>query len=207
MAGFVDDAKLRAQYYTYVHTNRGGRNEPVWRGVRVVKFPTDMILYAEVILKRRPDWIIETGTAYGGSALFFADMLTLSGGQRVITIDSTPRNIPINHDRIEQIVGSSVDPKVIKQVAETVGDGSVMVTLDSDHSTEHVARELDAYAPIVTRGQYLVVEDCWTRRLKPYSPWYAVEAFLKSHPNFKRFDLTKQFFFGVTRDGWLRKIR
>ena len=62
---------MRRRYYAYVHKSLNGRNEPRWRGTRVIKFPSDMILYAQVMFKRKPDVLIETGTAFGGSALFF----------------------------------------------------------------------------------------------------------------------------------------
>jgi cephalosporin hydroxylase len=81
-----------------------------------------------------------------------------------------------------------------------------MVVLDSDHSTKHVAAELEAWKDIVTKDQYLVVEDCWTYREGPYHPYKAVKDFLKANPNFKRYNIEKQFVFAVTRDGWLRKI-
>jgi cephalosporin hydroxylase len=195
---------IRCRYYRYIR----GRNEPRWRGVQVVKFPSDMILYAQVIQKRKPDFIIETGSAYGGSALFFGDMLELNGNGQVISIDVSDehRHKFPKHPRVTYVKGSSVSASIIDYVKSTVGSGSVMVVLDSDHSTRHVTKELEAYSPIVTKGQYLVVEDCWTKRDKPYKPWYSVEEFLKTHPEYRRFNLEKQFMFAVTRDGWLRKI-
>ena len=195
------------QHYRYIHTLGNGIREPRWRGVRVVKFPEDLILYAQVIWKRRPDFIVETGTRFGGSALFFGDMLQLIGGKKVFTIDVSHECHPPPHPMVEHVLGSSIDPAIVERIRSEVSDGKVMVVLDSDHSTKHVLAELRAYQDIVTPGQYIVVEDCWTRHKTPYEPWHAVEEFLKENPAFKRFNLEKQFIYAVTKDGWLRRQR
>lgn len=202
----ITDDAVRIAYYEFIHFSNGGRHEPRWRGVQVVKFPQDLILYAQVIQKRRPDFIIETGTRFGGSALFFADMLQLIGGKKCISIDITnpPPDIP-DHPNLMFLRGSSIDPDIVEQVKSIVGTGSVMTSFDSDHSQRHVARELALYAPIVTPGQYMVVEDCWTRHEHPYKPYFAIRGFLAGHPEFSRVNVDKQFVFAVTRDGWLIK--
>ena len=83
----LTDIELLKAHYRYIHTSLNGRREPRWRGIRVVKFPQDLILYAQVIFKRKPEYIIETGTRFGGSALFLGDMLQLVGGKKVYSID------------------------------------------------------------------------------------------------------------------------
>jgi len=200
--GLSDEA---IRYYRHVHFLGNGKREPQWRGTRVVKFPQDLILYAQVIFKRRPDYLIETGTHFGGSALFFGDMLQLSGGKKVFSIDVSHKFDPPKHPLVEHILGSSTDPAIVERIRREVAGAKVMATLDSDHSTKHVLAELHAYKDIVTRGQYMVVEDCWTRHKKPYEPWYAVKQFLKESTQYKRFDLEKQFIYAVTKDGWLRR--
>jgi len=198
---------MEIQYYRYLHSFGNGIREPRWRGTRVVKFPNDLILYAQVIFKRTPDFIIETGTHFGGSALFLGDMLQLIGGKKVITIDVSHKLNPPKHPMVEHILGSSIDPEIVERIRREVAGAQVMVTLDSDHSTKHVLAELSAYQDIVSVGQYMVVEDCWTRRKKPYWPWYAVREFLKENRRYRRFNLEKQFIFAVTKDGWLRRRR
>jgi cephalosporin hydroxylase len=202
--------KLRRRYYRYVHKARGGQREPRWRGVRVIKFPSDLLIYAQVMFKRQPDVLIETGTAYGGSAMFFGDMMELIGnGGHVYTIDISPRTdkpLP-QHPRVTYIKGSSVDDEIVERVKESIQDKSVMIVLDSDHSASHVAREMDIYGAMTSVGQYMVVEDCWTHRPGPYSPYSAVVRYLKEHPEYKQVDLEKQFIFAMTRGGWLRRIR
>jgi len=205
--GNLNSMEALTEYYEHVHDGKG--NRPKWRETEVDKFPQDLTLYAQVIFKRKPSFIIETGTAYGGSALFFGDMLLLSGGCRVFSVDVKARNAP-SHPFVTYLEGSSVDEEILKHLRNETKDGSVMVVLDSDHSKKHVLNELNAYADIVTTGQYLVVEDCYTRgpvkgRPEYYHPYLAVEEFLKTNDGFRRYDLEKQFIFAVTKNGWLRK--
>jgi len=169
------------------------------------KYPQDILLYADAIFKRKPDYIIETGTFYGGSALFFGDMLLLTGGKKVFSIDNrTNRNFPA-HPLVEYVNGSSSDPNLINELKRRL-DGTVMVSLDSDHSTHHVRKELELFAPIVSRGQYIVVEDCYHRGKRQLGPFFAVKDFLETHKEFKQYDIAKRFVFGITKGGWLRKI-
>jgi len=205
--GNLNSMEALTEYYEHVHDGKG--NRPKWRETEVDKFPQDLTLYAQVIFKRKPSFIIETGTAYGGSALFFGDMLLLSGGCRVFSVDVKARNAP-SHPFVTYLEGSSVDEEILKHLRNETKDGSVMVVLDSDHSKKHVLNELNAYADIVTTGQYLVVEDCYTRgpvkgRPEYYHPYLAVEEFLKTNDGFRKYDLEKQFIFAVTKNGWLRK--
>ena len=210
--GKVITAEARAAYYLYLHKVDRGRFEPRWRGKRVVKQPTDLILYAQAVWENKPDFIIETGTRFGGSALFFGDMLMLSGGKKVITIDTgkarpSPKRLP-EHPFVEYITADSVDLNMFRKLRSRLkGKGSVMVTLDSDHHTKHVAKELEYYSQLVTPNQYLVVEDCWAYKDTPYPPHKAVEEFLAERKDFIKEDVTKQFIFGVTRDGWLRRTK
>lgn len=204
--------KLRMQYFEHVHVLDSSRNQPRWRGIKVVKYPSDMILYAQVIFDRKPDYIIETGTFHGGSALFFADILSITGGKGVLTIDvkhvskqpwlTVP---PPEHPLVTYFQSSSINGELIAKLYDIVEGSSVMVVLDSLHEKHYVAKELEMYAPMVTVGQYLVVEDCWTNSPNPYWPYYAVQEFLAGHPEFERVPLEEQFVFAVTRDGWLLK--
>jgi len=197
---------VRGAYYIYLHKVNRGQFEPRWRGVRVVKQATDLVLYAQAIFDTKPDWIIETGTRFGGSALFFGDMLMLTGGKGVITIDVKPHHTLIPHPFVEYVTGSSTDLGEFRKLRSRLkGKGSVMVVLDSDHRTDHVAKEMEYYHQLVTPRQYLVVEDCWAYKDTPFPPYEATVEFLKNHPEFQRKDLAKQFIFGVTRDGWLLK--
>jgi cephalosporin hydroxylase len=198
---------IRDVLYWHIHMNGNGRNEPKWRGVRVVKFPTDLLLYAETIFELKPDWIIETGTAHGGSTLYFADLLSLINAPgKVISIDIKPLGTP-EHPKIEYVLGSSVDRGIVNDVKSRIS-GKVMVVLDSSHKQSHVMRELHFYSGMVTPGQYVVVEDCYTKDGREYPPKLAVDWFLKRVG--KRFVLEPKemkYLFGITRGGWLKRIR
>ena len=133
-----------------------------WLGVRLRKCPLDLWIYQELIHRRRPDLIVETGTFKGGSALYLASLCELVGHGRVVTIDVTslPASQRPVHPRLDYLTGSSVDPVIVASIATmAAGAEEVMVILDSDHATPHVYRELTAYAPLVRPGGYLIVED------------------------------------------------
>lgn len=208
LAGQEDREKtgqLNAALYEHIH-RRG--HEPRWRGVRVVKQPGDLILYHEVIWQSRPRWIVECGTKFGGSASFLQDMLDLVGeGGRVLTIDIDAK-VENPDPRICYVQGSSTDAGTVSRVKETVGGEPCMVVLDSNHARVHVKWELYHYAPLVTPGQYLVVEDCYSRGTVPFGPLEARDWFLRETREGRRFEnmeLEKQFLIGVTNGGWLRR--
>ncbi len=183
------------------------KDPPRWRGILTLKFPSDLILYAQVIYENKPDFIVETGTKYGGSACFFADVLNLDGEGYVITIDPNDRTY-LDHPNITYLQGSSIDPRIVDKVRDIVGNGSVMVSLDSIHTSRHVRRELWHYSKIVTRGQYLVVEDLCDKRgniKENRGPAPAVELFLRRNRRWKRIPLEQQFPATVTKYGWLRR--
>lgn len=185
-----------------VHLVMEKQNYPRWRGYSLRKLPNDMALYHEAMWKNRPDFIVETGTCNGGSTLFYADMFELIGNGRVISVDIAPINQP-PHPRITYITGSSTDRDIIHRVREMIKGSSVMVVLDSDHSRVHVKRELVHYAPLVSKGQFLVVEDCHTRgRDAWYGPGEAANWFLNTHREWERTTFEEQFYSTVTRHGW-----
>jgi cephalosporin hydroxylase len=144
-------------------------------GVPIIQLPADIMATQEVIWATKPDVIIETGVARGGSVLFMASMLELIGKGKVIGVDIDIR--AHNREGIEQspmakrivlIDGSSIDPTVTAKVKAEIPTGaSVMVVLDSDHSREHVLAELRAYGPLVSEGCFLVVADTLLGHIEP----------------------------------------
>jgi cephalosporin hydroxylase len=145
--------------YTYNYT---------WLGRPIIKFPSDIMAMQEIIWRVKPDLIIETGIAHGGSIIFSASMLELLGGDGlVLAIDTDIRKH--NRDEIERhpmmkrirmLEASSVAEDTMALVrAEAAKRKKVMVFLDSLHTHDHVARELELYAPLVTVGSYLVLPD------------------------------------------------
>src|SRR5262245_1867442 len=127
---------------------------PVWQNV------LDLWVMQETIAEVRPALLIECGTKSGGSALFFAHIFDLMGQGSVVTID-VERLHAITHPRILFLVGNSLAPTIVETVRRLAASarGPVMVTLDSDHRESHVAAELAAYAPLVTPGSFILVQD------------------------------------------------
>lgn len=199
-----------------------------WLGRPIIQFPQDILALQELIWKTKPELIIETGIAHGGSLIFYASMLELLGGdRRVLGIDIDIRE----HNRAEiekhllfrritMIEGSSIAPETMEEVRAIAKDSrSVMVVLDSNHTHEHVARELALYAPLVTKGSYLVVFDTIIEDLpedffpdrpwgKGNNPWTAVRRFLE---NTDRFvideELNNKLLITVAPDGYLRCVK
>ena len=147
-----------------------------WMGVPIIQMPSDIVVTQEIIWRTRPDVIIETGVARGGSLVFSASMLAMIGSAgKVIGVDIDIR--AHNRDTIEKhpmasritlIQGSSVAPETVQRVKDEIPKyAKVMIVLDSDHSRDHVLNELRAYGPLVTKGQYLIVADTLLGRLRP----------------------------------------
>ncbi|MGO7168912.1 cephalosporin hydroxylase family protein [Rhizobium leguminosarum] len=140
-----------------------------WMGVPIIQLPVDILATQEVIWATKPDVIIETGIARGGSLIFMASILAAMGNDKAkvvgvdIDIRAHNRESIESHpmsSRIKMIQGGSVDDDVLAAVKAEIPPGArVMVVLDSDHSYEHVLAECRAYGPLVTEGCYLVVAD------------------------------------------------
>lgn len=180
-----------------------------WRGVHVLKPATDLWVYQELINRLVPDLIIETGTYYGGSSLFMRDMLNyVNVNARLITID-------ISHDRltdnakapgVEYMLGSSADPEIVQFVKAMISAHDcqkVMVILDSDHSEEHVLKELELYAPLVSVGMPLIVEDTNNHPgpIGAVCKWYPQNA-----DKFQRDIMCEKFMLTFNRDGYFERI-
>lgn len=148
-----------------------------WLGVPVIQMPPDIVALQEILWACRPQVVIETGVARGGSLILSASILQLLGEGTVVGIDVDIR--PHNREAIEShplapriklIEGSSIDPSVVQAVAsEASGAERVMVILDSDHTHDHVLAELRAYGGLVTPGQFLIVADTGIEYIPPQS--------------------------------------
>jgi cephalosporin hydroxylase len=208
-----------AHKYTYNFT---------WMGRPIIQFPQDIVALQEIIWNVKPDLIIETGIAHGGSLIFSASMLELLGGDgKVLGVDIDIRqhnrqeieSHPMAR-RITMIQGSSVDEGVIGQVKQFAkGSRKVMVILDSNHTHEHVMQELNAYAALVTPGSYLIVFDTAVEDLpdgydwggrpwgKGNNPKTAVWEFLQDHKDFVIDSAVhNKLLITVAPDGYLKRI-
>lgn len=183
-----------------------------WMGVPIWQNVLDLWTLQETISELRPALLVEIGTHRGGSALFYAQLMDLLGHGRVLTID-IEEPPEISHPRVTFLHGSSTDSETVDRVrvaAEEAG-GPVMVILDGDHSRDHVAAELEAYAPMVTPGSYLLSQDGIIDELRVYrsgrpGPLLANRDFVARHPEFEH-DRERNERFAVTHHpvGWLRR--
>ncbi|MDE3197526.1 MAG: class I SAM-dependent methyltransferase [Acidobacteriota bacterium] len=203
-----------------------------WAGQPLLQLPEDVVRLQEVLFEIQPEVIVETGVCGGGSLLLHATICEAIGKGRVIGIDvqipESTRAAVSNHrlgHRIAMIEADSAAPSTIAQVRDLVGSASpILVILDSDHSRAHVAHELEAYAPLVTTGSCMVVEDGVMRDLTDVpgghvewahdNPATAAREFLAAHPEFEmrepswkhnRSELRRNITYWP--DAWLWRIR
>jgi cephalosporin hydroxylase len=184
-----------------------------WLGKPLLQNTLDLWTIQETIFDLKPSLIIETGTNRGGSSYFYAQLFDLMATNgRIVTIDVEKLH-DLSHPRITYLLGDSASPAIVDQVRALAAtcQGPIFVILDSDHSETHVARELDAYAPLVTVGSYVLVQDGsidtmgYFKGSRP-GPLPAIHAFLARQPRFS-IDREKSDRFLVTHhpDGWLKR--
>jgi cephalosporin hydroxylase len=213
-----------------------------WQGRPIIQYPQDMVAMQELIWSIKPDLIIETGIAHGGSLIFSASMLALLDMCDAIETDTTldPKNskrkvLGIDIDiraqnraaieahpmasRIQMIQGSSIAPEIIEQVRSVAANYSrVLVYLDSNHTHDHVLAELQAYAPLTSKGSYCVVFDTIVEDIPkdmfPDRSWgpgdnpkTAVWEYLKTHPEFEiDKSIQHKLLITVAPDGYLKRL-
>jgi len=199
-----------------------------WMGLPIIQYPQDMVALQEIIWQVRPDVIVETGIARGGSLIFSASMLELLGGDRLVVgidIDIRPPNRKAVEDhplakRIVMIEGSSIEDATVEAVRRQIaGKERILVLLDSNHTHDHVLDELRLYAPMVTSGSYLVVFDTLIENMPedfyPDRPWgkgnnamTAVHTFLESTDRFEiDREIQNKLQITAAPDGYLRCLR
>ncbi|WP_371803624.1 cephalosporin hydroxylase family protein [Candidatus Lokiarchaeum ossiferum] len=212
---------IHAEKYKYTYNYS-------WLGRPIIKYPNDIVLQQEIIWEFKPDLIIETGIAHGGSIILSASMLELLGGDGlVVGVDIDIRKH--NRDEIEKhplfkriklIEGSSTSDHVMDQIRKIAQNKKrIMVFLDSLHTHDHVLDEMKCYSPFVSVGSYLVVSDTfieffpeghysnrpWDRGDNPYT---AVQEFLSENDGFE-IDTKKESKLLITEgiSGWLKRIK
>jgi len=199
-----------------------------WMGRPIIQFPQDMIAMQEIIWRTKPDLIIETGVAHGGSIIYYASLLELMGNNgTVLGIDIDIRE----HNReaieahpmyknIQLLEGSSVDQITFERVKEVAhGASNVLVILDSNHTHEHVLKELELYSQLVTKNNYLVVFDTLIEDMpddlihdrpwkKGNNPKTAVRQFLNENDRFViDKDIEAKILITVAPDGYLKCVK
>ena len=199
-----------------------------WMGRPIIQYPQDMIAMQEIIWDIKPDLIIETGIAHGGSLIYYASILELIGKGEVLGIDIDIRK----HNRTEiekhpmfkritMIEGSSIENSTLEQVKKiALHKEKILVCLDSNHTHEHVLKELELYAPFVSLNSYIVVFDTIIEDLpegyfsqkRPWgvsnNPRTAVEEFLKHHDEFFVDEaIDYKLLISVTPHGYLKRVK
>ena len=207
-----------------------------WLSRPIIQYPQDIVAFQELVSTVKPNLIIETGIAHGGSLVLSASLLCLldvmegldprQSPRKVVgvDIDIRPHNRKVLDEhplrfKMELIEGSSIDPEIIQQVrSHADGADRVLVSLDSNHTHEHVLAELNAYADLVSVGSYCIVLDTAIEDLPagsfPNRPWdkgnnpkTAVHEWLKIHPEFEiDKDIDNKLLISVAPDGYLKRV-
>lgn len=197
-----------------------------WMGRPIIQYPQDMIAMQELIWKIQPDLLIETGIAHGGSLIYYASLFELIGKGEVLGIDIDIREHN-RHEiethpmfkRITMLEGSAIDETLVAQVAKHAeGKKKVMVSLDSNHTHEHVLRELELYSPFVTPGSYCVVFDTIVEDMpaqmydrpwdKGNNPKTAVWEFMKTNDDFEvDRAIDNKLLISVAPEGYLKRVK
>ena len=157
-----------------------------WGGHRIIKFPADCMAIQKLLVRCRPQVLVELGTQHGGSALFFSSFV-----ERVVTVDVADlAGRPVN-PAITYLTGDSASRETFDKVKALVGDRSCSVAIDSNHHAEHVDKELELYAPLVSPGQALIVEDTLVdvlnfRKFRAGGgPLRSLAKYMPQHPEFE----------------------
>lgn len=221
-----DELKAAAHQFNVVSNRDKYSYNFSWMGRPIIQYPQDMIAMQELIWEIKPDLLIETGIAHGGSLIYYASIMELLGKGEVLGVDIDIREHnrkaieahPM-YKRISMIQGSAIDPAIVAQVAERAkGKQTIMVSLDSNHTHEHVLEELRMYSPFVTTGSYCVVFDTIVEDMpaKMYDrPWdvgdnpkTAVWEFLKGNDNFEiDRSIDNKLLISVAPEGYLKKVK
>ncbi len=194
----------------HVHFNSKWMGAPAWKN------PLDAWVYQEIIYEVKPDYVVEIGSAHGGSTLFLANILDIIGKGKVISIDIDRSKFKVKHKRIIAIKGDSCSKKVVTKVENEIKKGSVLVIQDGDHRQDGVTKDLESYCNIVTKGSYFIIEDSIVDLIKPpkdvswlegSGPTKAIQNFLASHNEYKIDHGWEKYILTYNPGGFLKKIK
>jgi cephalosporin hydroxylase len=180
-----------------------------WVGVKTLKSPSDMWNYQEILCALKPSLVIEFGTRYGGSALFFAAVMRQIGGRfKLLSVDIDAETVSQQTRQdpdIELLSTSSIDPRVGERITRLRSEypGPVFVILDSDHSKAHVLSEMKTLRPLLVSGDYVIVEDSSVNGHPVFpthgpGPFEAIHEYFEQHPEDYRYDTVREGKFGFT---------
>lgn len=211
-----DDETIRR--FNEIYWERHRSLDTSFLGVEVLQNPADQWMMQQIIAEVRPDFIIETGTHEGGTALYYAAVLEqVNPSGRVITVDvrddhEDAARHRVFQERVHFIHGDSVSPEVISEIKAMVSGHRVLVTLDSLHQKGHVLEEMRLYSGFVSEGSYLVVQDTIIDKYPVMpefgpGPMAAVREFLENDDRFE-VDLSRErFLLTYYPSGYLKRVR
>jgi cephalosporin hydroxylase len=184
-----------------------------WMGVNAYKNPMDAWIYQELLHELRPDYVVEIGSANGGTTLYLAHLCDLIGRGTIISIDIDRSRYAVEHPRIKTFTGDSSSPEIFNAVRDLVRDGKVLVIHDGDHTARKVKQDIDLYHTLVSVGSYLIVEDGVIDLCLPgdgigtheEGPMFAIAAFLKEHPNFEIDPALERYLITYNPTGFLKR--
>jgi cephalosporin hydroxylase len=190
-----------------------------WYGISTWQNPLDVWITQEIMFETKPDVVVECGTYQGGSAILWAAILkNITPDARIITIDIEDVRDPLSKvhplavEKVDFLLGSSTDPKIVSEVKRRVKGKRVLLILDSLHTRDHVLNELNVYWDIVDVDGYILVQDTAVNG-HPVAPdfgpgpWEAVEDFLKVNKNFEIDKSRERFGFTNNPNGFLKRVQ
>ena len=205
----MDKQQVFDNYHKW-YFEAGIQGQTKWRGITCLKTTSDLWNYQEIIVERNVSLVVEFGTYWGGSTLFFLDLLDSMGGNRkLLGVDSALGNITrlaVDNPKADLMECSSVDPKVAVEIQFLRGHypGPMFVILDSDHSKDHVLAEMESLRSVMKAGDYLIVEDSNIAGNPVYGEWpdggpYAARAeYFERYPEDYMYDTEREEKFGFT---------
>ena len=217
-----DDAEIIKRFHEiWYNKYQGAWERNSWLGVPTAQNPMDVWITQEMLTEVKPDFFVEAGAWMGGSAALWATILEqVNPASRIISIDiadnmQAARNLPLVKRRVEFVIGSSVDPAVVKSIAQKVHGKKVMVLLDSDHKRKHVLQELKMYGPLVSEGSYLIVQDTNINGhpVLPHwadgdgGPMEAVHEFMAGNDEFQVDASRERLLFTFSPGGFLKRVK
>jgi cephalosporin hydroxylase len=188
-------------------------HEAKFLGYPIQKCAFDILQYQEIIYNLKPDLIIETGTAYGGSALYMATICDAMNHGKIITVDIQKIEEPPTHNRIKYLIGSSIAKEILTDIENYIKElnpKTIMVILDSKHTKDHVLEELKLYNKFVTSNSYLIVEDTNVNGHPVFTshgpgPMEALEEFLTNNNDFSSDKNMEKHYLTFNPKGYLKK--
>lgn len=220
VAGEGSALRMTLAEWSAKHQIRSLRDEECkWMGHVMEKSPLDLWIYQEIFYELKPERVVEIGSLYGGSTIYFANLLDLIGGGLVISVDIDRSPFKAKHERIVTVTGDSSSGPIVSRVSELCRDKTTIVIHDGNHSRQQVLKDMRAYAPIVSPGSYLIVEDGIVDQFLPGAAhgWFcdfpdggplpAIRQFLKENKDFEVDASRERYILTQNPEGYLKRIR